>query len=52
MRVAHGAKRLYVNLVLLLGPKRAHAAAGDAAPLRNARLTVRRYPPPKRRHHR
>ncbi len=52
MRVSHGAKRLYVNLVLLLGPKRAHAAAGDAAPLRDARLTVRRYAPATQRHRR
>ncbi len=51
-RVGHGAKRLYVNLVLLLGPKRAQAGAGDSAALRKARLSVRRYPPPKRSHRR
>ena len=48
MRVSHSARRLYVNLVLLSGPKRANARPGDAAKLGPGELTVRRYPPPKK----
>ena len=47
MRVNRSARRLYVNLVLLSGPKRANAGKGDAAKLGPADLTVRRYAPPK-----
>jgi hypothetical protein len=48
-RVDRSAHRLFVNLVLLSGPKRAAAHAGDASKLSHAELTVRRYPPPKGR---
>ena len=48
MRVDRSARRLYVNLVLLSGPKRANAHKGDASKLGPAALTVRRYPPPKK----
>jgi hypothetical protein len=47
MRVDRSAKRLYVNLVLLSGPKRANAKPGDAAKLGPGKLTVRRWAPPK-----
>jgi hypothetical protein len=48
MRVSHSARRLYVNLVLLSGPKRATAHAGDAARLGPGELTVRRWAPPEK----
>ena len=48
MRVDRSARRLYVNLVLLSGPKRANAHAGDAARLGPGALSVARYSPPKR----
>jgi hypothetical protein len=44
-RLRHSARRLFVNLVLLTGPKRADARNGDAARLGPVRITVRRYPP-------
>lgn len=47
-RLRRSARRLYVNLVLLTGPKRAAARNGDAARLGPVRLTVRRYPPSNR----
>ena len=47
-RVSRSAKRLYVNLVLLSGPKRVNAGPGDASKLGPAALTVRRYRPPKK----
>lgn len=44
-RLRRSARRLYVNLVLLTGPKRASARPGDAARLGPVRIEVRRYPP-------
>jgi len=48
MRVNRSVKRLYVNLVLLSGPKRTSAHKGDASELGPGKLTVRRWAPPKK----
>jgi hypothetical protein len=45
MRVRKSARKLFVNLVLLTGPKRARAKPGDVVRLGPAELRVRRYGP-------
>ncbi len=37
--------KLFVNLVLLVGPKRAQARPGDGVELRGGRIRLTRYPP-------
>ena len=41
-------RRMYVNLVALLGPKRADAGSHDMVRLRSGRLNVVRYPAPRK----
>ena len=41
-------RKMYANLVVLLGPKRSDAGGGDAVRLRSGKLKVIRYPAPRR----
>ena len=45
MKLRRSARKLFVNLVLLTGPKRAGARPGDVVRLGPGEIRVRRYGP-------